>query len=615
MEAEHAKRVKQDKRREEKAHASWVAFWRKVAESPDAVFADDRATNTAWNLWQAVTRSGEESRASGWDRHFIEGQFGKATADRLREIMMGAWRKDKPTLSTERPIAEKNTFLVKWQFGLAGIAAEAEDPNWAKWLSDQEAELACRYAPIELNGFPSWLESLAIEHPSAIDRILGQELSLTLGDGTYSIFLQNIDHASSIVSALFVPRIRAWLSKISKRNADDRLIEPNVRRAIAILIKNGNDDDRRFIEMIAVKRLQSGISSPRVSVWLAALFYLNPIEGLSLLTKELQFINSNKKRKIQIFATLFDTKSGGIGLNLKDSSFTPKALLEFIRIAYQYAPPKDDPYREGMFSPDVRDDAQQGRNAILSALLAATGPEGWNAKLELARDPMFAEIKDRIIAIAEKKAAEEADVEIFDEAQFVVLDRTGEAPPSTAESMFALMRDRLDDIEDLLLQDTSPREAWADISDEHVMRRELARELKNAANNNYTVDQESVTADEKETDIRLRSTASKQQGVIELKLGDNRPATDLFNTIKDQLLMKYMAPSECRSGCLLITIAKHREWEHPITRNRINFEELITILHEQAGRLSKELGGDVKLMVKGLDLRPRLLTEEKRKKS
>src|SRR5438874_11883640 len=88
---------------------------------------------------------------------------------------------------------EKSTFLVKWQFGLAGISAEAEDPNWAKRLSEEEAALACRYAPIELNGFPSWLESLAIEHPAAVDRVLGGQLTLSLREGedtSYTMFLQ-----------------------------------------------------------------------------------------------------------------------------------------------------------------------------------------------------------------------------------------------------------------------------------------------------------------------------------------------------------------------------------------------------------------------------------------
>ena len=80
--------------------------------------------------------------------------------------MMAAWRRDKPTLRSERPDKEKNSFLVRWQFGLAGISAEAEDPNWAKRLTEQDAELACRYAPMELTASRPGLKAL----PSSIRR-------------------------------------------------------------------------------------------------------------------------------------------------------------------------------------------------------------------------------------------------------------------------------------------------------------------------------------------------------------------------------------------------------------------------------------------------------------
>ena len=172
---------------------------------------------------------------------------------------------------------------------------------------------------------------------------------------------------------------------------------------------------------------------------------------------------------------------------------------------------------------------------FLVPCFATTGAEGWAAKLEMAGDPLFDHIKDRAIALAEERAAEEADNVAVTEVEFAILDKTGEAPPKTREAMFALMRDRLDDIDDLLLQDISPRELWASITDEHVMRRELARALRDAGNQSYTIDQEAVTADEKETDIRFRSTGSNQQGTIELKLGDERSGTDLFNTLRDQL--------------------------------------------------------------------------------
>ncbi|WMT73935.1 hypothetical protein [Bradyrhizobium sp. Ash2021] len=614
MQAQHEKRVKQEERKAAKAHASWVAFWREIEKAPSTVFAADRAENTAWNLWQAVERSGNESRASGWNRRFIEAQFGKDVADRLRETMMTIWRKDKPTLRSERPDNEKGTFLVKWQFGLAAISAEAEDPKWAKRLSEEEAELACRYAPLELNGFPSWLESLAIVHPTAVDRILGEELTISLREGdddsNYSMFLQNVSHASAVVAALFIPRIRAWLKDVAKIDAtpNNQFAKQNLQQGIEILIKAGNNDDRRFIQTVAAARLSKGLSVPFAAVWLPALLQLNPAAGVEVLEVGLaESAVTTEGSGAQLFASLFD--SDRMGVNLSAAGFTPQLLLRLARIAYRHVQIDDDIHHEGARMLGMRDNAERGRNAILNALLATTGTEGWATKLEMANDPLFAHFKDRAIALAQEKAAEEADSVALSEAEFTVLDRSGEAPPSTSAAMFALMRDRLDDIDDLLLQDESPREAWANITDEHVMRREIARELRNAAKQTYVVDQESVTADEKETDIRLRSTSSKQIGTIELKLGDGRSGRDLFNTIKDQLLTKYMAADECRAGCLLVTIAKERNWDHPKSGKQINFDQLMIVLSEECERLSLELGGEVKLMAKGLNLCPRLKTE------
>lgn len=484
--------------------------------------------------------------------------------------MMAAWRQDKPTLRSERPDDEKGTFLVKWQFGLAGIAAEAEDANWAKRLTEEEAALACRYAPIELNGFPSWLGSLAVEYPAAVDRVLGEELGHSLREAAdsdlYSSFLQDINHASAIIAALFVPRIRAWLSEITKVGSKPNIsrLGQNLRQAIEILIKNGNDDDRRFIELIAGQRLADGLAAPFANVWLPALLHLNPDAGVEALEKGLKdSAVSTTGAGVQLFAEQFNRDHGGIGVDLRAPGFTPPLLLRLLRLAYQHVRIGDDAHHEGSYSPDTRDNAESGRNAILNALLSTTGPEGWVVKLEMADDPLFSHFKDRAIALAQERAAEEADNVPLTESEYAILDKTGEPPPTTREAMFALIRDRLDDIEDLLLQDTSPRELWASITDEHIMRRELARTLQVAGKQSYTIDQESVTADEKETDIRFRSTASKQQGIVELKLADERTGPDLFKTIRDQLLTKYMAADECRAGCLLVTIAKDRQWDHP----------------------------------------------------
>lgn len=605
------------KRDDKKSHASWAAFWKEVAEKPDEMFAADRAENTAWNLWRAMDRSGSESRRSGWNRRFIEFQFGKDVANRLRSAMSAYWRKEKPTLWSERKESEKNTFLVRWQFGLASISAEAEDPKWASRLSDEEARLAVRYAPLELNGFPSWLDSLIEAHPKAVDAILGEELTLSLREpfkgNPHSIFLQNIRHASLRVIVHFTPRISDWLDEALATLGDNTADEARGRldQAVDILLHSGDSGQLPRLEALAQRGVANGLDAPFTHVWLPTLIQLSPEKGVTALEHGLaKMAPSARGPGVDWFANLFGRDHRATAIDLRNPAFTPAILLRLVRLAYKHVRFEEDAHHESSYALDERDNAENARDGVLKALLATTGSAGWSAKLEMAEDPLFAHFKDRAIALAREASAVEADGAPMSNAGVISLDQYGEAPPTTRDGIFEIMRDRLDDIDELLLRDTSPREAWAGIQDEKVLRREIARTLTDNANHLYTVDQEAATADEKETDIRLRSAGSGQQAVIELKVGEkDRSAGVLRATLKDQLLKKYMASDGCKSGCLYVSCATDRTWVHPDTRENLDLAGLIVMLDEEAERLAAELGGSVRIMAKGLDLRPRLKPE------
>ncbi len=110
--------------------------------------------------------------------------------------------------------------------------------------------------------------------------------------------------------------------------------------------------------------------------------------------------------------------------------------------------------------------------------------------------------------------------------------------------------------------------------------------------------------------MRLRSTGSGHEAIIELKIGEKKySAADLKTLLKDQLVTKYMAAENCRSGCLLITVNSSRTWIHPETGKAMNFEALIAMLNDEAARIEKDMGGSLRLMARGLDLQPRLPTE------
>jgi hypothetical protein len=191
-----------------------------------------------------------------------------------------------------------------------------------------------------------------------------------------------------------------------------------------------------------------------------------------------------------------------------------------------------------------------------------------------------------------------------------------ELAPMTSTDMAHLLRDRLDDLQDLMGIDASPKAAWAAVRDENSLRAAIARELDTMSRGAYTVDQEGVTVDGKETDIRLRAL-SKYQASIELKIGEKpRSGTELRDTIETQLVKKYMYARNARTGCLLVSVAEPgKRWEHPETGARMDRHQLQTMLSEAAQLAQQRLGGDARVMARVLDLTPRLPKESQRTKA
>lgn len=617
---EEADRKNREERRKAKTRASWILFWREIANKPEDAFSSEKSWNTAWSLWHAMSHKGDDSQLSGWNRSFIEEHFNPETADRLRRVLMTIWRNDHPTLPSERPEAERNTYLVRWQLGLVAIYAEAEDVAWAVKLSDSEALLVVRYALIELNRFPQWMDILADMHPNAVEKTLGIELSWELTQPpekhVHSGLLQKISSAPEKVARLFLPRIESWLDVGGDRISDTGNvigITERVRQVVCVILKHGDVLVIERLQKMALQRLEQQLPLALHLIWSSTLMRLNPQVGVEKLVGQIEIIEpAERSEAVTWFGSIFGDCQDSI--RFEDERFTPQLLLRLLRLAYRHVRIEDDVHHDGSYSPDTRDYAERARNKIVTALFNAKGEKGLAAKLEMAADPLFAHFKDRILAVAAENWAQEIDSKAFDDAQAVALDRIGEAPASTNEAMFAIMKDRLSDLDDLLLRDISPREAWAGISDERLMRREIARELVHTANSIYTVDQEAVTADEKETDIRLRSVASTYQAVIELKLGDRRTAKDLRDTIENQLVRKYMAAEHSRAGALLITLAADRKWEHPVDNRKINADELLSLLKEEAQRVQDALGGGTLISVHLLDLRARLTAESQFKK-
>ena len=604
----------ESEREEERNHASWRDFWTEVANDPDSAFDTAHEGATIWNLWLVMVRTGDYSRASGWNRRFMERNFGRKTTERMRKALIQAWRKDKPTLRSERPADEKNTYLDSWALGVAAIAAEADNPRWASALSIDDAERAARFALITLNGLPSWLDALAAAHPDTVSDVLGAELIHELDEpatnASYDILLQHLRHASPELASLFLPRLRHWLDANADRvrQGDEIMrVADRLREVVETLLASVDPNLRGHVLTLARRTLDAGCRSEFEAVWLPILMRLHPEEGVERLEGRLHAIEPDPQGVGAVWiARLFGNRDYAVLVNPRDPGFTPALLLRLVNLAYRHVRRRDDVQHEGVYRPGPRDHAQSGRDALLNALLDCSGVDAWDAKLKLSNDPEHADFRARLSHLAHEKAAEEADKASLSEKEAADFDRRHEAPPATRDELFALLRDRLDDLKAMLHGDASPRAGWSQIKDERAMRQVIAHELERMANGLYSVPQETVTADECRTDIRLRVTGHDLEAVIELKLGDKGySGRELRDTIDEQLVAKYLRPENRRVGCLLVTVGKDRAWEHPDSGVRLDPETLQSLLEETTSKSAERLGHSVRLLARVLDLRSR----------
>lgn len=617
--------LEQQRKREERQKVrlaadseDWAAFWRELVNRTALALAPGRRDNTLWNLWTALSRRSKGDEEGRWDRAFLEQTFGADVADALRRCLMTYWRGMRPTLRLEREANQRNTYLVIWSIGLMGIYAEAEETGWAKKLSADEAELAVRYALLEINGLPEWLSALADAHGAVVERILGAELEdeLTWSGGEtgwHSMLLQGLRYGRQAVVHLMQTRLVRWLKgpgRLLMQQPHRQVDESKIDQVISVLLTHGDQSLRLWLQELATRQASAAGHGRYLFFWLPVLFRLSPVRGAALLLQVLETLPMERRGiAVQAIGSLFASRRVE-GTTDWSSEIPANTLLSLAQAFQRHVSPDADHAHEGVYTPDFRDNAEDGRRYAFDALIKARGPEAFNAKLALAVDPLFADAKDRIAALAHERMAEEMDASIAEMGELAGLFIGKELAPKSGTDMAHVLSDRLDDLQDLMLRDTGPRAAWAMVTDENSLRPAIAHELESMAKDAYTVDQEAVTADGKETDIRFRA-ASLYNATIELKIGEkSRSGRELRDTIEDQLVQKYMAHSKARTGCLIVTVANpEKRWKHPDTGARLDWQQLQLMLDEAAQLAQLRLGGDARVMARVLNLTPRLGTE------
>ncbi len=596
----------------------WQQWRAELLADPDDAFSEEKQAATVDTLFSWLEQKQQHRNSfNAWDKNPLIHAFRLDIADRTEQVIRKLWRTNQPILWSAQPADERNSIPRKWILGLSGVSAEASTPGWTDSLSPAEARIAAAYATLELQGFAPFLADLVESHPQEVDKVIGGEVSAELsvgGDSDDLPTFQRLTTAEGKLKQLLTPRLLAELKSWPDTFTDETGPHwaQHLDQVLQILDETTCGADREEIAQICSTRYEAEPLGVVAIAWLKGLFRFDAVRGTQTLVGK--FMDSNdpdmRERATQTFAALFGDRFGNrnpVILKIDDLDHRAQLLGQLVRIAYTFVRPKEDQVHEGAYSLNTRDHAERARGSLVSILLDTPGPEAHRVVMALAEDDDFADLADRMRLRARQRAAADAEFAALNPTQVCDLENGLEAPPTDRDSLFAVMVDRLEDLDhDLRDSDFTDQRILRSIAEESDMQRTLARRLKEGAKGAYSVTREEEVADGKHTDIRLAAVDGDQKAVIEVKIADRWTLKKLRQALRNQLLSQYLRHSDCKAGCLLLTYhGRKQHWVHqvhPENKEILTFSQVVELLKDEARSIEKEGAYDVRLAVIGFDL-------------
>ena len=605
---EHLQRQPAQNDRKAQYLEKWIKWRDELLANPDNAFSEEKQESTVIGLFQWWCEPDLGSKYNIWNKEAITQAFNRDIADRAEQAFQEFWRTTTPpVLWSARPVEERNSTPWKWLCGLWCVLAEASTPGWTDSLSCKEARTAAIYATVELNNFPSFITDLTTSHPEEVDEVIGGELSaeLDISDSDDLLpILHKLTNAPGCLKQLLEPRLLAALLSGANAFSQENWGANHITSVLQILDETSSERDREKIVQECAERYEAAPLGPLALAWLKGLFRFDAERGTQALIASLADSEDPviRERALGIFADFF----GGhdvIVFKIADPERHAEALGQLVQCVHTFLRLEDDHVHEE--SRDTRDDAERARGFLLSRLLNMPGPEAHRVALNFTKEDVFDDLSDYIQLQIRRRTATDADAEFASYApeDVIALEQRYEAPPKDRDGLFAVMMERLDDLQHYFINDDfTDRVTVRSIKEETEMQRTLAWRIRDKANGAYKVTREEEVADNKRPDIRLWTVKNDQKAAVEVKIAYKYSLTQLEKALRNQLVGQYLRPSYCKAGCLLLTHhKKERYWMCPDTGKRLDFSEAVAWLNRKVQALEQEKQ-DIRLAVFGLDL-------------
>lgn len=528
-------------------------------------------------------------------------EFGEDVALAFRDGAVAYWRQNTPLLRSEGAVA--NTTPFSTIFGLTGLSIEArETADWASALTPTEAEIATRYALQELNGFPVWLPQLHEAFPTQVLAVLlseiKHELSIETVDGESHYALYDVswhgDWVWDQIAPILLPELRA-------KRANTR----NLGYLLAIINRSSVDD--KTIAAIASQKANATRNLTFSPIWFAAWVGVDPAAAIPALAARFAGMNDSvEQTKLALAFIVALVGSRSQAGRARQAFRTVEHMKSLYLLMARYIRRQDDIERagQGVYSPGLRDDAQDARNALIAFIRETPGKEAFLALLEMGRAHPDEGSRPWMSYHAKTKAAADADIEAWTPSQVQEFGRSLVATPANHRELWYHAVDKIDALKhDLENGDSSIASILQAVDRETEFRKFIGGWCRDRSAGRYVIPQEEELADAKRPDLRFFGVGFDAPVPAELKLADKWTGPHLFERLEIQLCGDYLRDLRSSRGIfLLVYLGTKSYWDLPNGRRADTFEMLIDELQRHWTLISNDYPGVEDIRIIGIDL-------------
>lgn len=330
---------------------------------------------------------------------------------------MNAWRFYKPILRSEKE--DEGGTPVAVILGLSGIEIEADEADeWPNRLSYEDVQLVCRYAFQELNGFPNWFPRLHKNFPTIVRDFVLSEIDWELERGAEGKYVHYIiDKISWSGRALWDDLAPELMKRLKIKAVGEKHLSYLLK-----IIQSSSAVPSNDIALLAAQKCKTLEDINQLDKWFAAWIGVDSDNAIGALSSYLNKIDENSKKvKFAMKVSVNLVGERRVGSSARDLYKSPKHLKSLYLLMHKYIKVEEDIERagKGVYSPGLRDHAQDARDGLIAVLKEIPGEETYRALKDLTKKHPVARSRAWMMHCARERAEIDAEPEPMTYTKFL----------------------------------------------------------------------------------------------------------------------------------------------------------------------------------------------------